>query len=86
MDVLIMPAGAPYVEGTSIFVPFVAIGRVPGVAPLALNFRVAYAFGATLAQKQTAIINAAKAARDAYGAAHSLTFPAVAGIEVIGIS
>ncbi len=85
MDVLITMSPPAYVEGETIWVPFVAIGRSPGQAPLALEFRVAFAFGTTLAQKRTGIIMAAGQARAAYEAAHGLSLPAVASIEILGI-
>jgi hypothetical protein len=85
MDVLIELLPPPYIEGSTIWCTFVAIGRVNGSPPLLLTFRLAYQFGTTLAQKQTAIKNAAAAARDAYATAHGVTLPAVASIEILGV-
>lgn len=85
MDVLITMGGAPYIEDGAVYVPFVAIGHVAGYPPLRLSFRVAYQWGATLAQKRTAILNAAAQARDAYEAAHGQNLPAVDRLEVLGI-
>ncbi len=84
MDVLIMMVPPPYVEGATIWCNFIAIGRANGTV-LALNFRVAFVFGTTLAAKRTAIIQAARDARDAYATAHNLTLPAVTNIEILGI-
>lgn len=85
MDVLIELMPPSYIDGGTIWCAFIAIGRAPGLDPLAISFRVAYQFGLTLAQQRTGIINAARAARDAYATAHGLTLPAVANIEILGV-
>lgn len=85
MDVLIELLPPPYIEGATIWCNFIAIGRAAGFAPLAISFRVAFQFGLTLAQQRTGIINAARAARDAYATAHNVTLPAVTNIEILGV-
>jgi hypothetical protein len=81
MDVLIVMQPPPYVEGSTVWVSFAAAAaNMP-----TLSFRVAFAWGTTLATKRTAIIQAARDARDAYAAAHNVTFPAVNQIEILGI-
>ena len=85
MDVLIVMVPPPYVEDETIWVDFVAIGRISNGEMPQLNFRVAFQFGATLPAKRTAIVRAANAAAAAYEAAHDVTLPAVTGIEILGI-
>lgn len=85
MNVLVMITGSPYIEDATIFIPFTAIGK-SGESVLQINFRVAYAWGSTLAQRRTAILNAANTARQQYEEAHGVTLPAVNAIEVFGIS
>jgi hypothetical protein len=82
MDVLIARYGDPYIDGANVYVSFVAIGKL-GSNTLQIGFRVQYGWGATAAQRETAIKNAATAAKEAYETAHGITLPAVARLEIL---
>ncbi len=82
MDVLLARTGDPYIEGSNVFVNFVAIGK-RGDDTLQIGFRVQYGWGATAAQRETAIKNAAGAAKTAYEDAHGITLPAVNRLEIL---
>lgn len=82
MDVLIARSGDPYIDGANVWVNFLAIGKQNGNT-LQIGFRVQYGWGATAQQKQTAILNAAAAAKAAYEQAHGITLPAVDGLEIL---
>lgn len=82
MDVVIARSGPPYIDGSSIFVDFIAIGKQNGNV-LQIGFRVQYGWGATQSAKETAIRNAATAAKQAYEEAHGITLPAVNRLEIL---
>lgn len=83
MNVLIAMAGTPFIQGAAILVPFVAIARIPNQPPFQVIFTVEYGFGATAAQRDTAIRNAANVAKVAYESAHGITLPAVNILEIL---
>ena len=82
MNVLIAREGSPYIDGSNVYVNFIAIGKQGG-ATLQIGFRVQYGWGATAQQKQTAILNAATAAKVAYETAHGITLPDVDQLEIL---
>lgn len=82
MDVVIARMGAPYAEGANVFVDFIAIGKT-ATQSLSVQFRVQYAWGASAAQRNTAIMNGARAAKTAYETAHEVTLPAINELEIL---
>lgn len=82
MDVLIIIGGASPGAGSQISVTCRAIGRFPDGTMAEVMFSVPYVFGATLAQKQTAIIAAAKAAAEGV---YGKMVPAGARVEIFGL-
>jgi hypothetical protein len=82
MDVLISKSGDPYIEGANVFVNFTAIGKQGGDT-LQIGFRVQYGWGATAAQRNNAILNAATQAKQDYETAHGITLPAVNRLEIL---
>jgi hypothetical protein len=82
MDVLLARSGDPYIDGSNVFVNFIAIGKL-NQHTLQIGFRVQYGWGATAAQRETAIKNAAAAAKEAYETAHGITLPAVSRLEIL---
>ncbi len=82
MDVLLARIGNPYIEGSNVFVDFIAIGK-QGDNTLQIGFRVQYGWGATATQRDTAIKNAATAAKVAWETAHGITLPAVSRLEIL---
>lgn len=82
MDVLIARSGDPYIDGGSVWVNFLAIGKQNGNT-LQIGFRVPYVWGLTDQQKKTGILNAAAAAKTAYETAHGITLPAVGALEIL---
>mgnify|MGYP006921295739 CR=1 FL=1 len=82
MDVLLARSGDPYIEGSAVWVNFLAIGK-QGANTLQIGFRVQYGWGATAAQRTTAILNAATAAKTAYETAHGITLPDVNRLEIL---
>jgi len=82
MDVLLARTGDPYIDGSNVFVNFVAIGKQNGNT-LQILFRVQYGWGATANQRNAAIINAATAAKQAYEDAHGITLPVANRVEIL---
>ncbi len=82
MDVLISKAGDPYIDGSNVYVNFIAIGKL-NQHTLQIGFRVQYGWGATANQRNTAIINAATQAKEDYEEAHGITLPAVNRLEIL---
>lgn len=82
MDVLIAREGVPYIDGANVWVNFVAIGKQNGNT-LQISFRVQYVWGATAAARDTAIMNAARAAKQEYEATRGITLPAVNRLEIL---
>lgn len=86
MNVVITMQPNPQIDGDAIFFEFVAVGKPQGESPFRVGFRVQYAWGSTLAQRRTAILNAANTAKQQYEEAHGVTLPTVNATEVFGIS
>jgi hypothetical protein len=82
MDVLIARSGDPYIDGSNIFVNFIAIGKQNGNT-LQIGFRVQYGWGATATQRTNAILAAATQAKQDYETAHGITLPAVSRLEIL---
>ena len=85
MDVIIMMNGTPYIDGAAVYVPFIAIARIPGQDPFQVSFRIQYQWGRTLTQQRTAIRTAAEQAKVDYETAHAVTLPAINQIEILGV-
>jgi len=82
MDVLIMLCPPPVVQGNQILVNCAVAGRFPDETPVQFTFSIAYVYGATLAQKQAAIVSGAKSmAETIYGK----LVPGTARVEIFGL-
>lgn len=82
MDVLISRSGDPYIDGSNVYVNFLAIGK-QGNSTLQIGFRVQYGWGATATQRTNAILAAATQAKQGYETAHGVTLPDVDKIEIL---
>lgn len=85
MDVLITMTREPQVDGSDIYIWFMATARESDGTVHQLPFRVAMAWGTTLAAKRSAILAAASADATAYFTAHGRAMPVVNRIEIVGI-
>jgi hypothetical protein len=82
MDVLIMLDSPPAVQGSQILVNCSVAGRFPDGTPVQFSFSIPYTYGATLAQKQAAVIAGAKAAAEGI---YGKVVPAGSRVEIFGL-
>lgn len=80
---LLIWVGEPYVEGGQIVVRWVACGTTAAGLKGMASGNILYQFGATLAQKQTALLNRAKA--DIPGQYPGATFSPTLTTEYLGL-